>query len=88
MDEQTRREIRDAVQEAFSTSTSDGRYIDVSRVPLICQSIIGIDSKLDDMRADMVTQDQFWPVKTIVYGLVGLILVAVVGALLVLVVKS
>lgn len=40
------------------------------------------------LQQNYVTKDQFDPVRKIVYGLVGLILVAVVGALLALVVKQ
>lgn len=43
-----------------------------------------IDGKLD---AEYVTQDQFTPVKNIVYGLVSAILLAVIGALVALVLK-
>lgn len=43
-----------------------------------------IDVKLD---AEYVTQDQFTPVKNIVYGLVSAILLAVIGALVALVLK-
>lgn len=50
------------------------------------------NTKLDSMRNDFerkyVTIDQFSPVKTIVYGLVGTILVSVIGAVIALVVKS
>lgn len=73
--------VNDAVQAAFSASAGQGRYIDISRIPLICQSIVGIDKKLDEL----VTQAEFWPVKTLVYGITGLMLAAVVGALMVLV---
>lgn len=74
--------VTSAIRDAMSPEK--GRYIDVSRVPLICQSLIGLDKKMDEM----VTQDQFWPVKTLVYGFVGLVLIAVVGALIAIVVIS
>lgn len=81
MDEQTKKEIEDAVVRAFSAGIGNRRFIDVSRIPLICQSIVGIDEKLDKL----VTQDQFWPVKTLVYGLTALMLTGIVGALIKLV---
>lgn len=84
MDIQTIREIEQAVTRAFSAGVDDKRYIDVSRIPLICQSIIGIDEKLDEL----VTRQEFWPVKTLVYGITGLMLAGVIGALLMLVIKS
>ncbi len=46
------------------------------------EKVDSIDRKLE---LDYVTQDQFEPVKKVVYGLVSLILVAVVGALIALV---
>lgn len=42
----------------------------------------------DKLEKEYVTKDQFEPVKNIVYGLVSLILVAVVGALVALVIKK
>ena len=56
----------------------------LNKVARIEADVQGINSKLD---ADYVTQDQFEPVKKIVYGLVSLILVAVVGALIALIIK-
>ena len=44
-----------------------------------------IDNKLD---ADYVTQDQFEPVKKIVYGTVAAMLLTVIGAIVALVVKQ
>lgn len=42
----------------------------------------------DILRSNYVTQDQFGPVKQVVFGLVALILISVVGALLVLVIRQ
>ncbi len=83
MDDKTLKAIEDAVTKAFSAGVGDRRFIDVSRIPLICQSIVGIDEKLDKL----VTQTEFWPVKTLVYGITALMLSGVVGALLILVIK-
>lgn len=80
MHENFRDTIKSAVREEMSPER--GRYLDISRVPLICQALIGLDEKMDHV----VTQDQFWPVKTLVYGFVGIILMAVVGALVALVI--
>jgi hypothetical protein len=41
---------------------------------------------LDQMSGNFVTQAEFWPVKTIVYGLTALLLTGIVGALIALVV--
>ena len=85
MDETTKKAITDAVTEGFSAGVDNGRYIDISRIPLICQSIVGIDKKLDEIIANTVTKDSFWPVKTLVYGITGLLLTGVIGALMALV---
>jgi hypothetical protein len=37
-----------------------------------------------EAQKNFVTKDQFWPVRTIVYGMVGVILVSVTGAILAL----
>jgi len=40
-----------------------------------------------DLKHDYVTRAEFWPVKVLVYGFAGLVLVGVVGALIALVAK-
>lgn len=66
--------IEDAVQRAFSAGVGDKRYIDITRIPLICQSIVGIDSRLKGIEGDLK-----WGVR-IVIG-------AIIAALLALVMK-
>ena len=51
----------------------------------IKEKLNAVDTKVS---SGYVTKEQFEPVRNIVYGLVGLILVAVVGALVALVVGS
>lgn len=82
--------VASAVKDVFALENDNGqkRFIDISRVPLICQSIIGIHQSLDDIKENMVNHDEFWPVKTLVYGIVGLMLTGVVGALLLLILKN
>ncbi len=46
-----------------------------------------LDNLAKSVKEDYVNKDQFDPVKRIVYGLVSLILIAVVGALIALVIK-
>ena len=36
----------------------------------------------DDIKKNYVSKSEFWPVKTLVYGFVGAILLAVLGALI------
>lgn len=80
--------IQQSVEAAFAAGVDDKRFIDISRIPLICQSIVRIDKNIGELKDIVVSQDEFWPVKTVTYGIVGLILTGVVGALLALVVKG
>ena len=40
-----------------------------------------------DLKDNYVTKDSFWPVKTVVYGLVAMFLLAIGGALIALIIK-
>lgn len=64
------------------------RFLDLERVPLICNDIAAIKGSMDMLTKQMVTQDQFWPIKTLVYGFVGITLIAVIGGLLTLILKK
>ena len=61
-------------------------------IAVIKSNMLDIKEDVRDIKEKLeknyVTQDQFEPVKKIVYGLVGLILVAVVGALIGLVITK
>lgn len=72
--------VKQAVREEMAPE--NGRYLDISRVPLICQSLIGLDKKMEKM----VTQDQFWPIKTLVYSFVALMLGSLILSILALVI--
>lgn len=67
-----------------SKKPSESSSIDVS-IGYIQRDISQINQKLDH---NYVTKEEFAPVKTLVYGMVGLILVAVIGALLTLVIRK
>jgi hypothetical protein len=54
-------------------------------ITYIKEKVVIIEKNLENK---YVTQDQFAPVKNIVYGLVTLILIAVVGALLTLIIRK
>lgn len=54
-------------------------------IEFIKTEVVEIKEKLEK---NYVTEDEFDPIRKIVYGLVGLILVAVVGALVTLVIKQ
>lgn len=51
----------------------------------IQRDVTDINSKLDK---SYVTKEEFAPVKTLVYGMVGLVLTAVAGALITLVLRN
>lgn len=58
----------EALKQAFSTDlTVDGqkRFIDITRIPLICQSIIGIDSRLDSIEGNIK-----WGVRLVIGGVI------------------
>ena len=42
--------------------------------------------EMAEMRKASVTQDQFWPIRTLVYGAVGIMLITLVGAIVGLVI--
>ena len=50
--------------------------------------LIKVNDLQSQLTGDYVTKQEFLPVRNVVYGLVGLILMSVVGALLLLVVKG
>jgi hypothetical protein len=56
-----------------------------TKIDYIQRDVADIKAKLE---ADYVTQDEFEPIKKIVYGMVGVVLLAVIGALIALVVRQ
>lgn len=70
------------------TTTNEQRDIDIA---LIRQSTENIEKRVDSidlkLEKNYVTQDQFDPIRRLVYGLVGLILVGVVTAVLALILQ-
>lgn len=80
----TKEEVKQALTEVLDSQLADGRYVDVSRIPLICQSIVGIHTDIKEiketLKESVVTQEAFSPVKNIVYGMVGTILIGFFGA--------
>jgi len=57
----------------------------------IGRAVKRIESAMDELRSDLkddyITRAEFWPVKVLVYGFAGLVLVGVVGALIASVMK-
>lgn len=85
-DEQHIKHIEEALRRVFEFGQENQRFIDVSRVPLICQSIVQINDNVREIKENMVSKDRFVLVERTVYGGVTVILLAVLGALVKLVV--
>lgn len=66
--------VQDSIQEMLaSDALNKGRYVDVSRIPLICQSIININARLEGIESNAS-----WAVRLIL----GAIIIAFIGLLL------
>lgn len=70
MEHLTDERIEAAVSRAFSAGVGDKRFIDITRIPLICQSIVGIDSRLKNIEGNVT-----WGVRIVV----GAVLVALIA---------
>lgn len=89
------RAVARALNQEFGEKNDSKRFVNLARVPLICQSIETIHTDIREIK-DMlkglpgkyVSQESFDPYKQIVKGLVSLILMGFVGALISLVLKS
>lgn len=58
------------------------------RTKALVVTVDELKAKMDESQSNYVTQAEFAPVRALAYGLVGLVLLAVVGAVLYLVVRS
>lgn len=93
-DDNIAQSLAEALREVFGENEASRRFIDVSRIPLICKSITDIHENIAEIK-DMikenrnlyVNQDQFNPVRNLAYGAAGLILTGAVVALLALIYK-
>jgi len=78
-----------ALKEVFGAEKGS-RFVDVSRIPLLCASVINTNKAIEEINSKLdekyVTKESFVPIQYLVYGLISMILVAVIGALLTLVV--
>jgi hypothetical protein len=84
--------LTSALKEVFGEHEQSQRFVDVTRIPLICKSIIDTNIRLENIETKLdrkfVTMDMFSPVRNVVYGLIGAILFSVVGALLMLIIRK
>ena len=62
------------------------RFVDISRIPLICASVVGMAKSIEEMRNDLqnkyVTKERYLNVERVVFGLVTLVLTSVAVAIL------
>lgn len=74
-----------ALRQVFGENTESGRFIDVTKIPLICKSIVDIHNNLEEIKHSLenrfVTRYEFSPVRALAYGLTGILLTATVGAM-------
>ncbi len=92
--------IVDVLEDVFGKEQST--YVVKNRVPLLCQSVVDIKQTIieikdmimnnreesDEQHKSFITKDGFWPVKTIVYGSVGIVGTAFISGLVYLVFKT
>lgn len=82
------KKLIDALDRYFSR---EKKFIDTSRIPLICQDIHNIHESQKEIKEildkKLVTNEAFWPIKTLVYGMVGLLGVGIIAAILKIIIK-
>lgn len=82
--------LSNSLREVFGENEEAKRFIDVSRIPLICKSIFDMHENIRDILNKLdnkyVMKVEFELIKKIVYGACAVILVAVLSALVYLVV--
>jgi hypothetical protein len=86
------RVLADAVSKAIGENKAEQRFIDVTKIPLICLSITGIHENLKElkemmkeMQATFVRKEEIMPIRYVCYGLVGMVMTGFIGSLLTIV---
>lgn len=90
--------LADAISKAIGESTGDKRFVDLTKIPLICLSITNIHKDVGEikdmivnlkkeMTAGFVRNETFTPIQKVVYGLVGLVLTTVAGSVIALILR-
>ncbi len=59
-----------------------------TEIALLKQKHDQLKDKYEEIYENMVTKDQFLPVRTIIYGMVGVVLIGALTALLALIIKT
>lgn len=73
-DSKMRDVLADVLRDVFGEKENSGRFIDTSRIPLICQDIKGIHGTLDDIKDSM---------KWITRLIIGAVVLALLGLILI-----
>lgn len=81
-------QIEEALKRVFAFGEERQLFIDVRRIPLICQSIVQMSDSIKNIEDKMVPTERFELIERVVYGAVAFILLAVLGAVISLVIKN
>lgn len=76
--------FENAMEKFFNRGLGNERFIDISRIPFICDDIRGIHKEVKAMRENSVTKEDIKDLKltrNIVFATIGIICVAFIGAL-------
>jgi hypothetical protein len=79
--------VESAIAKFFDRGVQEKKFIDIGRIPFICDDIGGIHESLKEIKEKAVTKEDFNLVKNIVFGFIALIVIAFMGALFALVFK-
>lgn len=71
--------LEDAVVRALGRGASENRYIDIGRIPFICDDISSIKKSLNEMNDKM---EGYPIIKLLVFGFASLVLTIAVGEIL------
>lgn len=87
--------IAEALRRVFGEGVAEQRFVDVSKIPLLCRSVVDIHESLKEIKTMLtnldrryVSKETFNPVRNVVYSGVGLILLTVAGAILTVIIKK
>lgn len=65
--------VSQALRDVFNENVDTKRFVDVSRIPLICQNILGIDKRLNSIEGNLT-----WGVRIIVGAVILSLLTLIV----------
>lgn len=84
--------VASELESYFESRTAKGRFIDINRIPFICDDIKGIHGKLSEIGENAITKTDFALLQQkadltnkIVFAFVGLICLGFMGAVMALV---